>query len=607
MPNHQKTDHHTRRRIDRLSRQIDRFQTVSRRYSWLRLILFLSGAALTAGLTFGISEGVGLVALIQATIAFTVAVVLHRRVLNYIDNLTAFRQIQREELARLQLDWTAIPRSPAFPLDADHPFARDWDIAGPRSLHTLLDTTVTHGGSRRLLDWLILDHPDSDAAKHRQQAAMTIRPLLFRWDRIRLRLRQFSGERLAAQSLTRWASRELHVPNMRARLAVAGSLTGANALLFLMNRLGDWPPFWIIGLLLWMIYFLFETRSLSHHFNLLADLDDELSPLKALFRGLETLAQTQRPGLDCVLQNFSKPGATPTFLLHKIKMLAVAVGLRQNPMMALLLNLALPWDFICARTAEKLETAVHHHFPGWLDSLYTLEALAALAAASRRQPTWTFPTLNAADGAHRLKADALGHPLIAAETRVTNDYHLDRLGRIDLITGSNMAGKSTFLRTVGINLVLAYAGAPVCAQTFETTPFRLFSSMRITDSLADNTSTFYAEVKRLKALLEAIETVTEAPVFFFVDEIFRGTNNRERLQGSRAFLKAVAGKPVLGMVSTHDLDLTRLSATLSGLRNHHFKEHIQDSQLVFDYTLQPGPCPSTNALIIMKQAGLPVE
>lgn len=606
MPNAQRSITSLQNRIHRLSRRIHQFQTLSRRFSWLRLMLFLSGAALTAGLTFGVSEQAGLAALILATIAFTIAVMRHRRLIHNIDTFTAYRQMQQETLARLQLNWDAIPQSPVLPLEVDHPFARDWDIAGPCSLHTLLDTTMTRGGSRRLLEWLTLDTPDMDAAGRRQHAAIAIRPLLYRWDRIRLRLRQFSGERLETKALTRWATHELHVPRMRTRLILAGSLTGANALLFLMNRLAAWPPFWMVGLLLWMVYFLFETRNLSRHFNLLADLDDELSALKALFKGLETLSGTPSPELRHVLQNFSKSGATPTALLRRIKILAVAVGLRQNPMMALLLNLALPWDFICARTAEGLEAAVHHYFPGWLDSLYTLEALAALADLSRREPSWTFPTLNAADSPPRLHAQVLGHPLIPAQQRVANTYTLDRLGRIDLITGSNMAGKSTFLRTVGINLVLAYAGAPVCAGHLETTVFRLFSSMRITDSLADNTSTFYAEVKRLKALLEAIETEDDAPVFFFVDEIFRGTNNRERLQGSQAFLRAVTGQKAIGLVSTHDLELTQLSTSLPDIRNYHFREHVENDLLVFDYTLQEGPCPTSNALIIMRQAGLPV-
>jgi len=204
------------------------------------------------------------------------------------------------------------------------------------------------------------------------------------------------------------------------------------------------------------------------------------------------------------------------------------------------------------------------------------------------------------------RAEALGHPLIPDQQRICNDFALDEVGELALLTGSNMSGKSTFLKTVGINLALAFAGGPVNARRLHTAPVRLYTCVRISDSVVDGISYFYAEVRCLKGLLAALESDHPYPVFYLIDEIFRGTNNRERLIGSQAYIRALAGKRGLGLISTHDLELVQLADQISTLRNYHFTDQVSDGQLIFDYTLRPGPSPTTNALKIMRMAGLPL-
>jgi DNA mismatch repair ATPase MutS len=176
-----------------------------------------------------------------------------------------------------------------------------------------------------------------------------------------------------------------------------------------------------------------------------------------------------------------------------------------------------------------------------------------------------------------------------------------------IITGSNMAGKSTFLRTLGVNLCLAYAGAPVNAERLQTALFRLFTCIRVTDSVTDGYSYFYAEVRRLHALLDAQKEPGQLPLFFLVDEIFKGTNNRERLIGSRSFVKALVGRNCVGIISTHDLELVNLAQSVAKVRNNHFREEVINGQMAFDYILREGPCPTTNALKIMAMEGLPTD
>ena len=224
-------------------------------------------------------------------------------------------------------------------------------------------------------------------------------------------------------------------------------------------------------------------------------------------------------------------------------------------------------------------------------------------------PTYTWPVLN---GAHTdpqsvgLMAKSLGHPLIPANQRVANHVEIRGRGRILLVTGSNMSGKSTFLRTVGLNLCLAQAGAPVCAESFEWSWMRLYCCIRISDSLEAGLSYFYAEVKRLRVVLDAVRDHTQPPVLFLIDEIYKGTNNRERLLGSAAFIRELISSNGLGLISTHDLELAGLGKELASVTNLHFQETVDDGQMQFDFRLRPGPCPTTNALRIMAKEGLPV-
>jgi DNA mismatch repair ATPase MutS len=247
----------------------------------------------------------------------------------------------------------------------------------------------------------------------------------------------------------------------------------------------------------------------------------------------------------------------------------------------------------------------------WLETLAELEAANALATFAYLHPAyhWPAPSNNAPEGPGRaiLNAKALGHPLIPCAQRVTNDLDLRGLGRVLLVTGSNMSGKSTFLRTIGINACLAQAGAPVCADLFEWTWVRIACCIRVDDSLEAGLSFFYAEVKRLKRLLDAAQDGAAPPVLFLIDEIFKGTNNRERLTGSRAYIQALAASNGFGLVTTHDLELADMEREIPTLTNAHFQETVQANQLQFDYTLRPGPCPTTNALRIMALEGLPVK
>jgi len=239
--------------------------------------------------------------------------------------------------------------------------------------------------------------------------------------------------------------------------------------------------------------------------------------------------------------------------------------------------------------------------------------LNSLATFAYLNPEYVLPEVVASEKQGDrpvFRATGLGHPLIPMEQKVVNDFALPKVGEIAIVTGSNMSGKSTFLRTLGINLCLAYAGGPVNASAFHTSLFRLFTCIKISDSVTDGYSYFYAEVKRLKALLTTLELSEKEksmPLFFLIDEIFKGTNNRERLIGGESYISALVGRNCLGVVSTHDLELVKLADALPAITNYHFREDVIAGRMVFDYILRAGPSPTTNALKIMQMEGLPVN
>jgi DNA mismatch repair ATPase MutS len=301
----------------------------------------------------------------------------------------------------------------------------------------------------------------------------------------------------------------------------------------------------------------------------------------------------------------------PSSLLKKIARIASAATLQKNLLLWIIVNVLVPWDSYIAYRFHQYKSQVATYLPVWLDIWLELEALNSLANFAYLNPENVLPEIFPCVGQDNhnalFQACDLGHPLIPQQQKVVNDFALDKLGEIDIITGSNMSGKSTFLRTLGVNLCLAYAGGPVNASLFRTSLFRVFTCIRISDSVTEGYSYFFAEVKRLKTLLTAVESGDTMPVFFLIDEIFKGTNNRERRIGSEAYISALVGHNCLGVISTHDLDLVALADTLSGIRNYHFKEDVIDGEMVFDYILRTGPSPTTNALKIMQLEGLPVD
>ncbi len=269
------------------------------------------------------------------------------------------------------------------------------------------------------------------------------------------------------------------------------------------------------------------------------------------------------------------------------------------------LNVFFLWALKQSIAIENWKTENQHDLD---DSFYTVgrfEALLSLAGLHINYPDWSFPLIDEREG-YTLTAIQIAHPLINSSVRVANDYHLDNSRSIDIITGSNMAGKSTFLRTIGINTVLALAGAPVCASSMQLSVMQVISYMRIKDSLNESTSTFKAEIDRLKMLLTIVGG--NEKVFLLIDEMLRGTNSLDKYRGSKAVIEQLIAKQGVGMVATHDLQIAELEKKYPNyIRNFYFDIQVKDGDMLFDYKIKHGECKTFNASLLLLQIGIYVD
>ncbi|MCP4218003.1 MAG: hypothetical protein GY765_25390, partial [bacterium] len=294
---------------------------------------------------------------------------------------------------------------------------------------------------------------------------------------------------------------------------------------------------------------------------------------------------------------------TASFYIDKIAALMQSFDLRSSDFLHGIVNNVLFWDMHHVYRIQKWQQACREDIEKWMDVVGEVEALCTLGNVHFNHPRWVMPGF--AESGFALEVSEAGHFLIPPDERVCNDFKMTKQGDILVVTGPNMAGKSTFLRTIGINLAMALAGGPVCANHFVTSNVKLYTSMKISDSLDKKLSLFYAELKRLKMILDGI--LDNEPVFFIIDEMLKGTNTLDRRKGAIALIKQLIVNKANGIVATHDLELAKLSEAFPDtIGNFHFDGFVEDDKLIFDYKLKDGVCNSFNALVLMRKIGIDV-
>ena len=529
--------------------------------------------------------------------AFIALVMLHRRIVRDLNSARRAVAVYSRGIARIEDRWAGSGETGNEFKDPLHMYAEDLDILGEGSLFQLLSMARTNMGRQCLARWL-LTHAELPEIRERQAAVAELKS--------RLDLREDlavagESERIAAKPdrLAAWAGEESGLKDGRwwaaalAALSVAALVVGFKWL---------WTPF-VVALLINGIITSRARHRLEKIFSGIGETHKDLDSLAQLLRRIEA-EKFQSPMLRQLQARLLTHGLPPSACIARLDTLADLDDSRHNWFVRVF-DIPLLYSMQIAFALERWRRTYGGGIAAWLDVVGEIETLASIAAYSYEHPQDPFPEFASAEAAPCFEGDALGHPLLPDDKCVRNDVRLGGNSQVLLVSGSNMSGKSTYLRVVGINSVLAMMGAPVRGARLRLSRVAVGASMRVSDSLQKGISHFYAEIKRLR---QVVDLSAAQPTLFLLDEVLQGTNSHDRRVGTEGVLRTLVRNSAIGLVTTHDLALTSLEEVFpERVRNAHFQERFEDDSLSFDYRLRPGVVTTSNGVELMKSIGLDVS
>jgi hypothetical protein len=598
-------------RIEERKKNVDALRVREKRVSLARIVAI----AAAAGIAFW-SVGAAIV----PVIAFFVLVVMHERVITArrrAENGAAFYE---RGLGRVEGTWQGRGDQGKEFADDHHPYAGDFDLFGHGSLFELISIAVTSAGRARLARWLKEPSRDAKEIRARQEAVLELRDDVSLREDLAIAAAEVTRE-IESAKLDAWASMPAVALSKFERIA-AIVLPAATVILFLITvpslftrlvglthpeavlRLGVFAnvPSW--PLLVALIATIFLARRLHPRVEPVITAVERAEPALALLGGV--LARVERVSftspllvaLHGRLRGANEPASRE---IERLRKLVALLDARRNQFFAPF-AVVLLWTAHVAFAIERWRVRSGSRIGEWIESVGEIEALASLGSFAFEHPGFAMPEI--VERGPLFDAQALGHPLIAGGKRVTNDIRLDETLRLYVVSGSNMSGKSTMMRSVGIGAVLAMAGGPACARSLRIAPTAVGASIRIADSLQENASRFYAEILRIRQVLEMSKS---GPLLYLLDEVLAGTNSHDRRIGAEAIVRGLVERGAMGLVSTHDLALAQIAESLAPrAANVHFEDHIEDGRVVFDYRMRPGVVTKSNALELMRSVGIEV-
>lgn len=575
-----------------------RLQKKQSRLGWLRLLTVLFTIFLSYQV-FQWAGALGWLPLFSGIVLFLAILTLYTNNASGIENLERIISINKEELKMLAHQYSHRFDGHQF-LSPVHAYAVDLDLFGSSSLYQYINRCSTEGGRKKLADNLLAGL-SAEQVKERQEAVKELAPLAQWRQQLQAYAIQTPVTKAAQNKITDWINKDdnhFHQLYWRPLLPVYSLLTTLTALAALLGYL----PVALFSFL-FILYFIFSSwlskKAVKTH-QTLSGIVEEVDALSQLIGWIESISFSS----TCLtrLQEKIKPrSASACGEIKVLKDILNRFDLRLNIFLFILLNSFWLWDVRQIRDLNAWKKRNRQLVQEWFEATAEMEVLISIAALHFNQPAWAFAQFK--KEYFVFCAKEIGHPLIPDEQRIKSDFFLEGRGKLALITGSNMAGKSTFLRSLGVNTVLAQIGAPVCAQSCYLSMFKLMTSMRIADNLAENTSTFYAELKKLQGIIAAIKEGKQ--LFILLDEILRGTNSLDRHTGSKALIRQLIKEGAVAVLATHDVALAKGGGEENGaIENYHFDVHVENDELYFDYKLKEGICKSLNASLLMRKIGI---
>lgn len=577
----------------------ERQATKYRWVGWLRLSFFVASVLGCVVLFYYGHNGAGLGLLIGGYFIFAALIYWHNKIEYARKHQLYLGVINRKEGERLRGELKEFPNGEEFQ-EPHHYYTADLDVFGPNSLFQLLNRGVTRLGQQRLAEWLKAPALAEEIIARQETVAELLADLEWRQNLEARAMHHHRKTQALPQPFLLW----LKSPNFFTGKSWLVALTFLLPLLTIAAAV-SWAqgnshyPF--IGLVVaqFLIAYKFQ-RQRDEYYEESTGMYETLRSYTDLLVHIEgrSFQSRKAQGLQQQLKIDERLASEH---VRKLASIIQFLSARLNTYLNFILNHVLMWDFIWMWRLERWKKTMSGNIGQVLNAAAEFEALSSLAAFQYANPSYAVPQISAKP--FEFDAEALSHPLIFSSTRTANSISFQGAGHTVLITGSNMSGKSTFLRAVGVNMVLAFTGTAMCAKRATVFPGQVYTSMRTEDNLAENTSSFYAELKRLKILLDL--TQTGQPVYFFLDEILKGTNSHDRHQGAMALIRQLHQRQAAGFVSTHDLELGNMEQELPGsVQNFSFNSYFEDGKLRFDYTLRPGICQSFNASQLMRQMGI---
>ena len=534
-------------------------------------------------------------------VVFIALMVIHQRVLGEIERLTRAAKFYERGLARVDDNWAGAGETGEQFADKSHAYAEDLDLFGRGSLFELLSTARTRAGEAKLAAWL-MSPADVAEVRARQAAVEELRARLdLREDLALLGAEIRTG--VHTEEVEAWgkAAPALTMKQIRvlaAFTAITGFLTIAAVVVWI--AFGVRLP--ALAAITFVLFFYARySRTIAAIISAVERPSRDLNLLSGVLERLER-EPFASPKLAALRARLDTEGLPPSKQIARLSKLIEILGWTKNQFFApIAFLLLLPAQIAVA--IERWRQTTGARIGEWLDAVAEIEALNSLASFAYERPNNPFPELVETEAC--FDGEALGHPLLPAARCIRNDVRLDSRRQLLIVSGSNMSGKSTLMRTVGINVVLALAGAPVCAKRLRVSPLNIGASIHILDSLQTGASRFYAEITRLKQIVEL--TNEQLPLLFLLDEILSGTNSHDRRIGAEAVVRSLVKRGAIGLVTTHDLALTRIADSLDErASNVHFEDRLENGKMIFDYRMQPGVVQRSNALELMRAVGIEV-
>lgn len=566
--------------------------------AWLRFAVVVC-IALFCYFLFPIGLLFWLLPVILFLILFTSLIFTDLKNKSSIQHTKYLIEINENELKALSYNYYHFAEGTAYK-SKDHFYANDLDIFGHASLYQYINRAGSEMGKNTLATWL-MNPASSETILARQEA---IKELVKEpaWRQqlqacgMTKRIQQETKDRLE-----NWLEEDARFLNNKYLLLfryIMPALLITVLVLNVTDVLSNYVRNYFLLASALFAFYISKKVTLLH--QQVSKMTDELEVLSDSIRLIEEKSFTSF-FLQGLQKQFVQQSTTASKQTSKLNKILEKLDLRFNFVVFIPLDILFQWDLQQAIALEKWKEENHSKVMQWFIALGQMEAVSSLATLSFNHPEWCFPVLK--NEHFFIEGKNIGHPLIQADKCVSNPLKINHVGELILVTGSNMAGKSTYLRSVGVNTVLAMAGAPVCASDFCLSPVQIISSMRIADNLEENTSTFYAELKKLKLIIDKVNNGEK--VFILLDEILRGTNSLDRHTGSAALIRQLIKQNAACIIATHDVELAKMKEEYpENILNYHFDVQVSNDELYFDYKLKEGICTSLNASILMKKIGI---